>query len=100
MQSATCQGDASAKRCSFCSVLEPLGGGRLCTKIAGSAVMRELTLRAAQIARTDSTVVILGETGSGKEVLARAIHANSARRKAPFLAVNVAALPAELLESE
>jgi DNA-binding NtrC family response regulator len=88
------------KLCRFCSVMEPLGGGRLCTPVAGSQVMRDLTQRAAAVSATDSTVVIVGESGSGKEVLARAIHANSPRRKAPFLAVNVAALPAELLESE
>ncbi|HUJ25696.1 MAG TPA: sigma-54 dependent transcriptional regulator [Myxococcales bacterium] len=100
MQSVTCKGGGAEKRCGFCSTMEPLGGGRLCTPVAGSEVMRQLTIRAAQVARTDSTVVILGESGSGKEVLARAIHANSPRRKAPFLAVNVAALPSELLESE
>src|SRR3954462_1459824 len=80
--------------------MEPLGGGRVCTPIAGSQIMRDLTLRAATVSKTDSTVIVLGESGTGKEVLARAIHANSPRRKAAFLAVNVAALPAELLESE
>ena len=101
MQSETCQAPGEAKKlCRFCSATEQLGGGRLCKPVAGSAIMRELTVRAAQVARTDSTVIILGESGAGKEVLARAIHANSPRRKAPFLAVNVAALPSELLESE
>jgi transcriptional regulator with PAS, ATPase and Fis domain len=80
--------------------MEPLGGGRVCTPIAGSQIMRDLTVRAARVSKTDSTIIVLGESGTGKEVLARAIHANSPRRKAAFLAVNVAALPAELLESE
>lgn len=62
--------------------------------------MQALMLRAAPIAGTDASIVILGESGTGKEVLARAIHANSPRRDRPFLAVNVAALPTELLESE
>jgi DNA-binding NtrC family response regulator len=62
--------------------------------------MRTLLTKAAPIAKADASVVILGESGSGKEVIARALHANSPRRAKPFLAINVAALPAELLESE
>jgi len=62
--------------------------------------MQALMLRAAPIAASDAPVVLRGESGSGKEVLARTLHANSPRRTKPFLAVNVAALPAELLESE
>ena len=92
--------DRGERLCRFCSVMEPIGGARLCTPVAGSQVMQELSQRAAAVARTDSAVIIVGESGTGKEVLARAIHNNGPRRKAPFLAVNVAALPAELLESE
>lgn len=68
--------------------------------VCASPAMRQVMQRAARFALSDAPVVIRGESGTGKEVVARTIHGNSARASKPFLAVNVAALPAELLESE
>ncbi len=68
--------------------------------IGESPAMRRLTQMIAQVAPTDSTVLIQGETGTGKELVARAIHDSSARRDRPLVKVNCAALPRELVESE
>ena len=65
-----------------------------------SPQMREIQAIVEQAARADVTVLICGETGVGKELIARAIHAYSPRRRAPFVKVNCAAVPRELLESE
>jgi len=62
--------------------------------------MRELEHLIREVARTDATVLVRGESGVGKNVVARAIHATSSRHDKPFVLVNCAALPAELLESE
>ncbi|HVP67972.1 MAG TPA: sigma-54 dependent transcriptional regulator [Anaeromyxobacteraceae bacterium] len=87
--------------CSVCRLNRDAPGlGRCSRLVAESNAMRTLLTRAAPIAASNESVIILGESGSGKEVLARAIHSNSPRKAGPFVAVNVAALPAELLESE
>ena len=68
--------------------------------IGRSGVMRALCKNIKVVAPTGSTVLILGETGTGKELMARAIHNRSPRRDHPFIKVNCAAIPAGLIESE
>ena len=74
-------------------------GGRDGDLVGSSAAMREVQKSIGMLADSDATVLLLGETGTGKEVVARAIHRHGSRSKAPFVPVNCAAIPAELLES-
>ncbi len=68
--------------------------------IGRSAAMREVFRAIGRVAATDLNVLITGETGTGKELVARALHTHSARAGGPFVALNTAAIPSELLESE
>jgi transcriptional regulator with PAS, ATPase and Fis domain len=68
--------------------------------IGTSEPMQRLFKQLRQVSRTHSTVLIRGENGTGKELIARAIHRDSARSKLPFIAQNIAAIPGELMESE
>ena len=68
--------------------------------IGHSSAMRSVYLEMAKVARSSANVLLLGESGTGKELLAQAIHYSSDRREGPFVAVNCAALPEGLIESE
>lgn len=76
---------------------ESEGGNRL---LGESQAMQEVFRTIGRLSRSDISVLITGETGSGKEVVARVLHDNSPRAEGPFVAINTAAIPAELLESE
>jgi len=93
--------ESGGQLCRFCRVAARQADVRTCSRmVAESPAMRRLLERVPRIAATNASVVILGESGAGKEVLARAVHANGPRAAQPLLAVNVTALPPTLLESE
>jgi two-component system response regulator GlrR len=78
-----------------------LGELPLCARLIGrSTAFARLLTQLQRMARCDSGVLLLGETGTGKEVCAQAIHYSSARAKGPWVAINCAAIPAELVEDE
>jgi len=68
--------------------------------VGTSPAWREVITRATQVAATEATTCLQGESGTGKEVIARFIHERSPRSRGPFIAINCAALPEQLLESE
>jgi two-component system nitrogen regulation response regulator GlnG len=88
---AVATGEAAPKK------QEKKGGSRL---LGESPAMQEVFRTIGRLSRSDISVLITGETGSGKEVVAHVLHENSPRAKGPFVAINTAAIPAELLESE
>jgi len=78
-----------------------LGGEHNFEEIVGkSAALKRVLRQAESVAPTDATVLLLGETGTGKELVAEAIHRISGRRQRPFITMNCAAIPTGLLESE
>src|SRR5438876_109011 len=80
---------------------EELGKTSMFEEVIGTSPALQMVLaRAAKVAPTDSTVLIMGETGTGKELIARAIHKRSNRSERPFISVNCAAVPSSLIMSE
>ncbi len=90
-----------APSCSVCGLVPLVRRLNGATEVvARSLAMQAVLKRVARFAASDAPVAVLGETGTGKEVVARMLHSSSRRAAQPFVPVNVAALPAELLESE
>ena len=81
-------------------VVVPTPSGNAHALMGESPAMREVFRLIGRVAASDLNVLITGETGTGKELVARALHEESARRGKPYVALNTAAIPAELLESE
>src|SRR5512135_2744927 len=88
--------EPNAKR----EVVDQTGGDERLPLIGRSAAMQEIYRVIARLTQTDLTVMIMGESGTGKELVARALHDYGRRRHGTFVAVNMAAIPKELVESE
>jgi len=93
---AIVSGDATHRGLNSSSV----DGRHVAPPIGTSPAWREVLRRATQVAATETTTCLQGESGTGKEVIARFIHQRSPRSRGPFIAINCAALPEQLLESE
>jgi len=82
------------------SLTEPIATSSFVGIVGQSSGLRNVLQLVEVVAATDATVLLLGETGTGKELIARAIHERSQRRKQPFVTLNCAAIPSSLFESE
>ncbi len=82
------------------SIREQIEGARQTRLVGGSSAWLEVFKAIGRVAKTDVSVLLLGESGTGKELVARTIHENSSRKQRPFVVINCAALPHDLLESE
>jgi transcriptional regulator with PAS, ATPase and Fis domain len=101
LQVAEAQARAERLEARVKSLTEELNAKSPHARVVGkSPQWRDVLTKATQVAQTDTTVLLTGESGTGKEVVARFIHRGSPRKGGPFVALNCAALPEQLLESE
>jgi DNA-binding NtrC family response regulator len=89
-----------ALRAEVSALREQVGGGDLRTQMGHSAAVQAIAEQVETVAPTQFSVLLLGETGTGKEVVAQALHRRSDRRDRPFIALDCGAIPENLLESE
>jgi transcriptional regulator with GAF, ATPase, and Fis domain len=95
------QAKVNALESQIISLREAINDAHGAEEIVGtSAAFRQVMREVERVASSDTTVLLCGETGTGKDVIARALHARSARRERPLITVNCAALPSGLVESE
>lgn len=99
-QIETCLEKTAPFRSTYPSDLQPEQQGACARIIARSKAMKTVLAKVGQVAVTDSSVYIEGESGTGKELIARCLHAAGTRKAGPFIAINCAAIPENLLESE
>ncbi len=91
---------SSSEKCEFCLKEETCSEADFKGIVGQSAGLRQVLQQVETVATSDSTVLLLGETGTGKELIARALHDRSPRRQRALLKLNCAAIPSGLLESE
>jgi DNA-binding NtrC family response regulator len=93
-------GDSASERSQMRAALSQRGSAEPARIVGGSAAVKKLHVFLERVAATNATVLINGESGTGKELAARMVHALSPRANQPFIAINCAAVPENLLESE
>lgn len=93
-------GDSASERSQMRAVLSQRGSAEPARIVGSSAAVKKLHVFLERVATTNATVLINGESGTGKELAARMVHALSPRANSPFIAINCAAVPENLLESE
>jgi formate hydrogenlyase transcriptional activator len=95
------QGSEEKPQNEYVALREEIDSSSMCEEIVGSCEpMRQVLKQVGKVAPSDSTVLILGETGTGKELIARALHRRSRRSARAFIGVNCAAIPQSLIASE
>src|SRR5256714_13127039 len=97
---SVCRTESSRAKLESCAKESIHSGANFAGIVGQSSALRQVLHLVEMVATSDATILLLGETGTGKELIARAIHERSLRQKEPFLTLNCAAIPSLLFESE